>query len=143
MRWSYATCRNGQPGKERQPDPCHVCQICFKCSQYISQQRVTSEVMGIIYPDGRDSFGAAPDLERLFCRISKVRHRKNITEMPSKLSVGQEARCQQNSTVQGDQRDRNKVILPNLSTLPIFIQLLYKWPARDIILKVEFFADGT
>lgn len=44
--------------------------------------------MGIIYPDGRDSFGAAPDLERLFCRISKAQPRKSITPNAFKIICG-------------------------------------------------------
>ena len=51
------------PGKERQPDSRHVCQLCFKFCQYFPQQRGKSEVTGIIYPDGSDSFGVTPHKE--------------------------------------------------------------------------------
>lgn len=67
---------------------CHVCQMCFKFPQYISQQRAESEVMGIIYPDGRDSSGAAPNTERLFCRISKAQHRESATANALKIICG-------------------------------------------------------
>lgn len=51
------------PGKERQLDSRHVCQMCFKFFQYFPQHRGKSEVTGIIYPDGRDSFGVVPHKE--------------------------------------------------------------------------------
>lgn len=50
-------------GKERQLGSCHVCQMCFKFFQYFPEQRGRSGVTGIIYPDGRDSFGVTPHKE--------------------------------------------------------------------------------
>lgn len=43
---------------------------------------------GIIYPDGRDSFGAAPDTERLFWRMSKAQHRKSTIANAFKIICG-------------------------------------------------------
>lgn len=59
----YATQKYTVWGRRGSQDSHRVCQTCLKFLQHCPKWRGRSEVMGIIYPHGRNSHGVTPHKE--------------------------------------------------------------------------------